>query len=329
MKKRTIKISAALLGVAIPFTASASFLVAKTPNNQQKVVTTAASETSENAVAPAAKVNNPNVVSLPKVQQELLKLLENVKFEVSNQKVKQSKNASQLSKSDLKMSYSFSNLEVLNATNVSVSYDLLSSKNFKTTLTNKNMVKFVNDHADSGKAVIAVYATYRDDKMQESSMTFKLVEGLKEESYHTQLVDLESLLPVKETEEYKVVITKSLAEINKYLNENANNNSGKTSRLPIVSVQYYKKHDLKNEKHEVIEFAFGFSRYSDSADNHIFNLKKEFYDTIQLVNKNGQVDSKTKENKYILAQYNMKTGILTLFVKKKDGGSQEVKINLN
>ncbi|UUM19524.1 MULTISPECIES: hypothetical protein [unclassified Mycoplasma] len=331
MKKSLIKISSFLTAIAIPFTASASYLAVKNYQTQeapQITPTTKSPDKSSSSTAnTSSRASNQQVNA--QAHQELWKLLQDTQVLLVDNNVQFDKSASQLSKKDLKLKYSLSSFGVLKKENVTVSFDLLSNKNFKTTFSSKNMLKYVNDLADNGKAVVAVYATYNSDKGHQSIVSFKEISGFKKETNKTELINVESIYPApKETDEFKVVTTRSLEEINKYLQDNSLSAS-KNPRLPIVSVQHYNKYDDKDSNGQVVEFGFGFSRFTDAPENKIFTLKKDFYDKIQLVGKNGEVDTKAnKNNKYILAEYNMKNGVITLFIKKKDGTSTNLRIVL-
>ncbi|VEU76000.1 hypothetical protein [Mycoplasmopsis columboralis] len=335
MKKNLLKVTTLLAGLAVPLTASVSYAVATqgSSNATDSIAATTTTNSNSNTTTSAEQT-----VDKSQVRSELVKLLSTVTLKLKRDELTTEIKPSLLTKTDLTAKYSYAGLELLNKKNVKVKYNVLSNSAYKNTLATKNTIKYVNDMADKGIAVVAVTATYHDGTDYQTELVFKYLSGFKTEDNKTELINVDPVYVkeeapkeiVKETEIYKVVLTDSLEVLNQRLQDNAQPSGARNSRLPIQFMQRYAKLNATNEADGVEGEAFGFARYGQDQDNKIIVIKKEYFDTIDLVsNKNVVDESNPKNNRYISAEYNMETGILTLHVLKKDKTTEDVEINLN
>ncbi|UUD36369.1 hypothetical protein NPA08_00840 [Mycoplasmopsis citelli] len=114
---------------------------------------------------------------------------------------------------------------------------------------------------------------------------------------------------------YEIVLQSSVEDLKKFLEDNQGQEPNK--KLPITKVQNYLSfNDPKNKNNG--DLGFGFAGYNKKDENKIFVLKKGYAQKVSL-----------DEGKYIKAEYNLDTGILTLHVNLNDDTAEKLTLNLN
>ncbi|VEU75047.1 Uncharacterised protein [Mycoplasmopsis citelli] len=114
---------------------------------------------------------------------------------------------------------------------------------------------------------------------------------------------------------YEIVLQSSVEDLKKFLEDNQGQEPNK--KLPITKVQNYVSfNDPKNKN--TGDLGFGFAGYNKNDENKIFVLKKGYAQKVSL-----------DEGKYIKAEYNLDTGILTLHVNLNDDTAEKLTLNLN